>query len=116
MYQLQYADIQEDDVVDAKTRERQLFERSIRLLEGARDNASDTRLAVEATHFTQRLWSALLNDLAQVDNQLPQELRANLISIGIWVLKENEKIRQGQSNDFDGIIDISEMIMGGINK
>ncbi len=45
MYQLQYADIQEDDVVDAKTRERQLFERSIRLLEGARDNASDTKLA-----------------------------------------------------------------------
>ena len=33
MYQLQYADIQEDAVVDARTRERQLLSRSIELLD-----------------------------------------------------------------------------------
>ncbi len=116
MYQLQYADIQEDDVVDAKTRERQLFERSIGLLEEARSAPPNSRLVVEATHFTQRLWTALLSDLGEVDNQLPKELRANLISIGIWVLKEIERIRQGESDDFDGIIDITRTIQGGISQ
>lgn len=116
MYQLQYADIQEDDVVDAKAREKQLLERSIELLENARDDTSNFRQIIEATHFTQRLWSALLTDLAEGNNQLPDELRASLISIGIWVLKENEKIRQRNSDDFDGIIEISKTIVGGIDR
>lgn len=114
MYQLNYADIQEDAIVDAKTRERQLIERSINLLATARDSEPNSISVVEATHFTRRLWTALLNDLGQSDNMLPNELRASLISIGIWVLKENEKIRQGESSDFDGIIEISNTILEGI--
>ena len=114
MYQLQYADIQEDAVMDARSRERELMARSIGLLDKARQTKANSVEAVEATHFTRRLWTALVDDLAQPDNELPPELRANLISIGIWVLKEVERIRQGESEDFEGIIEISEMIMKGI--
>lgn len=114
MYQLQYADIQEDAVVDARTRERQLLNRSIDLLEKARDDSSNPMLVIEATHFTRRLWTALLEDLAQPDNQLSDEIRAGLISVGIWILKENERIRQRESDDFDGVIEITQTIMEGI--
>ena len=114
MYQLQYADIQEDAVVDARTRERQLLTRSIELLGKARDNPQDAMATIEATHFTRRLWTALLEDLAQPDNQLSKEIRAGLISVGIWILKETEKIRQRESDDFDGVIEITETIMEGI--
>ena len=114
MYQLQYADIQEDAVVDARTRERQLLNRSIDLLEKARDDSSNPMATIEATHFTRRLWTALLEDLAQPDNQLSDEIRAGLISVGIWILKENERIRQRESDDFDGVIEITQTIMEGI--
>ncbi len=114
MYQLQYADIEEDAIVDAKTREREILQRSVNLLIAARDERPNGRQIVEATHFVHRVWTAFLNDLANPDNQLPNELRASLISIGIWVLKENDQIRVGDSEDFDGVIEISKTIMKGI--
>ncbi|MGI9353872.1 MAG: flagellar biosynthesis regulator FlaF [Rhizobiaceae bacterium] len=115
MYQLEYADIEQDALVDARMRERQLLKRSIDLLETARNKGESSMELVEATHFTRRLWTAFLDDLAQDDNQLPKEMRANLISIGIWVLNETERIRQGESTDFDGIIEISQTIMEGVS-
>ena len=114
MYQLQYADIEEDAIADAKTRERELLQRSVDLLIAARDAMPNGMQIVEATHFVRRIWTAFLNDLASPDNQLPAELRANLISIGVWVLKENDKIRLGESEDFDGVVEISRTIMKGI--
>lgn len=115
MYQMHYADIQEDAIVDARARERQLFERSISLLSVARESGQESLQTVEAVHFTHRLWSALLQDLSRDDNQLPSELRASLISIGIWILKEVERIRQGESDDYEGIIEITESIKRGIS-
>lgn len=117
MYQLEYADIQQDAVVDARAREKQLLQRSIDLLAEARDSDSPTSMTVvDATHFTRRLWAAFLDDLSRTDNQLSVELKANLISIGIWILKELEQIRQGESADFDGIIEVSQTIMEGVQK
>lgn len=115
MYQLEYADIEQDALVDARARERQLLQRSIDLMKAARDKSKNSMEVVEATHFSRRLWGALLEDLAQEENQLPKELRASLISIGIWILKETERIRQGESRDFDGIIEISQTIMEGVS-
>lgn len=70
--------------------------------------------AVEALHFTNRVWTALLEDLSSDENALPKELRANLISIGLWLLRETEDIRQGRSNNFDGLIEVSQIIRDGI--
>lgn len=114
MYQLQYADIEEDAVVDARTRETQLMQRSIDLLSKAKETKPNSFEVVEATHFVRRLWTAFLEDLGSADNALPKELKANLISIGIWVMKENEQIRQGESTDFDGIIEVTRTIMEGV--
>jgi flagellar protein FlaF len=58
--------------------------------------------------------SGFVEDLASPDNQLAEELRANLISIGIWIIKESERIRQRESDNFQGIIDISIIIRDGL--
>ena len=47
-------------------------------------------------------------------NALPKELRANLISIGLWLLREAEDVRQGRSDNFDGLIEVSQIIRDGI--
>ena len=114
MYQFAYAEIQTDSVADARDRERQVLTRSIDLLHAAREQGVGSRAAVEAIHFLKRVWATLLEDLSSEENALPRELRANLISIGLWLLREAEEVRQGRSDNFEGLIEISQIIRDGI--
>ncbi|MEQ1954257.1 flagellar biosynthesis regulator FlaF [Mesorhizobium sp. CN2-181] len=114
MYQFSYADIQTDSVADARDRERQLLNRSIALLDEARQAGANSLKAIEALHFTNRLWTTFVEDLGNADNALPKELRANLISIGLWLLREAEEVRQGRSQNFEGLIEVSQIIRDGI--
>ena len=70
--------------------------------------------AIEAIHFMNRVWTSFIEDLGSSDNALPKELRANLISIGLWLLREAEEVRQGRSNNFEGLIEVSQIIRDGI--
>lgn len=114
MYQFSYAEVQTDSVADAKDREQQLLSRSIDLLVEARDAGPNSMESVRAIHFLNRLWTTFIEDLGNADNELPKELRANLISIGLWLLRESEEIRQGRSQNFEGLIEVSQIIRDGI--
>jgi flagellar protein FlaF len=114
MYQFSYAEIQSDSVADAKDRERQILSRSIDLLLVAQKAGTKSVEAVQAIHFLNRVWTAFVEDLGSEDNDLPQELRANLISIGLWLLREAEEVRQGRSDNFEGLIEVSQIIRDGI--
>jgi flagellar protein FlaF len=70
--------------------------------------------AVEAIHFLNRVWTTFIEDLGSSENELPVELRANLISIGLWLLREAEEVRQGRSDNFEGLIEVSQIIRDGI--
>lgn len=114
MYQFSYAEIQSDSVADAKDRERQILSRSIDMLIVARDKGVESIEAMQAIHFLNRVWTTFVEDLGSEDNSLPAELRANLISIGLWLLREAEEVRQGRSNNFEGLIEVSQIIRDGI--
>jgi flagellar biosynthesis activator protein FlaF len=104
----------EDGVADAKDRERQALERSIDLLTTARDEGAHSRSTIEAVYYTRRVWIRFIEDLNQPENELGTELRANLISIAIWILKECEQIRTRKSTNYQGIIDITTIIKDGL--
>lgn len=114
MYQFSYADVQTESVADARDRERQLLTRSISLLMDASKAGVDSMQAIEALHFMNRVWTTFVEDLGSPDNALPKELRANLISIGLWLLREGDEVRQGRSNNFEGLIEVSQIIRDGI--
>ena len=114
MYQFSYAEVMQDAVADAKERERQVLDRSVSLLEIARDTGRYGREAIEALFYTRRVWIAFIEDLKGPENQLDIELRANLISIAIWILKESERIRRRQSTNYQGIIDVTTIIRDGL--
>lgn len=114
MYQFSYADIQTDSIADAKDRERQLLTRSIDMLLKAQLAGAASMETIEALHFTNRVWTTFVEDLGNADNALPKELRANLISIGLWLLREAEDVRQGRSSNFEGLIEVSQIIRDGI--
>jgi flagellar protein FlaF len=114
MYQFSYAEIMEDGVADAKDRERQALDRSIELLTSAMNVGDYSRTTIDAIYYTRRVWISFIEDLKQPDNELATELRANLISIAIWILKECERIRKRQSTNYQGIIDVTTIIRDGL--
>jgi flagellar protein FlaF len=114
MYQFSYAEVQTDSVADAKDRERQLLSRSIDLLVTAKNKGAQSIETVQAIHYMNRVWTSFVEDLGSDDNELPHELRANLISIGLWLLREGEEVRQGRSDNFEGLIEVSQIIRDGI--
>lgn len=114
MYQFSYAEIMADDVADSREREKQVLDRAVSLLRAAEFKGRESREAVEALYYTRRVWVALIDDLRLADNQLPANLKADLISIGIWILKEVDRIRMRQSVNFKGIADIITIIRDGL--
>ncbi|SJZ82123.1 flagellar biosynthesis regulator FlaF [Consotaella salsifontis] len=115
MYQFSYAEVAQDVCVDARERERQALDRSVELLRRAERNGPRSRDAVEALYVTRNLWAVLIEDLARPENDLPKQLKGDLISIGLWILRQAEAIRLGQSQNFKGLIEISETIRDGLN-
>ena len=114
MYQFSYSEVAEDSPREMRGMERQVLDQAIELLRIARDKGPGSRELVDALFFYRRLWSIFMDDLANPDNELPEELRAGLISIGIWILKEIELIRSGKGSDLTAMIEISEIIRDGL--
>jgi flagellar protein FlaF len=114
MYQFSYAEVLDETPKGARERERQALERSIELLREAEKSGASSREAIEAVLYVRRLWGYLIEDLARPENDLPKPLRADLISIGLWIMREAEQIRLDKSESFKGLIDVSTSIRDGL--
>ena len=114
MYPSAYHDIMEAGGASTRSREKEALERSLTLLRQAREAGFRTHRGIEAIYTTNRIWSFLIEDLSLSDNELPDAVRANLISIGIHVLKRLADLRAGEASAADDIIDITEIIQGGL--
>ena len=104
----------DEAAVNIRADERRAFVRCIELLKLARDKGRGSRESIEALFFMTRLWTILLEDLAEEGNGLPDPLKASVISIGIWVLRRAEEIREGKIDDFSGLIEVSQSISNGL--
>jgi flagellar protein FlaF len=114
MYRFSYAEVLQDTAAEARARERMALERSIGMLRAAQAAGPRSNEAVEALSFVRRLWTALIEDLGKPDNGLPKKLRADLISIGISIIREAESIRLGKSENFDDLIELQALISEGL--
>ena len=114
MYQHSYAETIDEAPHDARLREKQAFDHAIDLLCIAKRHGIASSQCDQALYFTDEFWSILMDDLAHSESDLPPSLRASLISIGIWVLKETDKVRHGNVAGFDAIIEINEIIRDGL--
>lgn len=114
MYQLSYEETLEDSPRDCRERERLALDRAILLLEDAEDAGTGSKVATEALFFLGKLWRAFIEDLVSADNDLPDVLRADLVSVGLWIIKEADLILAGRSQNFRGLIEICTMIRDGL--
>jgi flagellar biosynthesis activator protein FlaF len=114
VYQFPYAEIAQDDMRAARRRERETFDELLARLAAGKEKGMLSRESVEALFYLDRFWKLLMEDLAQTGNGLPDDLKANLISIGIWMLKEIEAIRFSRVTSLDALMDINRLVRDGL--
>lgn len=93
----------------ARDAEYDIFSRVTRMLREA-----DTRAEqIAATYKNNELWTLLASDLANPENALPDELKANLISLAIFSIRHGSSVMQGEAL-VQPLIDINMSMMKGL--
>ncbi|MEM9762154.1 MAG: flagellar biosynthesis regulator FlaF [Pseudomonadota bacterium] len=67
----------------------------------------------DALWENQRLWTALISDLAQPDNALPEALRGQLISLGAFVMNHTRRVI-ARDAEAGPLVDINAAVMRGL--
>lgn len=104
MFRTGYDEAVLDSGQDARWREHQALNHGIGMLHGLRAEPAQPGQHAEALLYIRRLWTCFIEDLARPENGLPEKLRAELISIGIWIIKEADFIRHNKTGDLDSLI------------
>ncbi len=98
---------------DSRDVEYRLLAQVTSALIKAKDNPGDVKLVMEAAMWNRDVWSALRVDLTDDNNRLPQELRASLISLSLWIERETQSV-MGSEGDIDALIEVNKNIMAGL--
>ncbi|HEY4031870.1 MAG TPA: flagellar biosynthesis regulator FlaF [Caulobacteraceae bacterium] len=84
------------------------------LMDAAQKDVSEVSGRMKALHWNRRLWTTLAADCANPENRLPMQLRANIISLSIWVDKHTSQVMQSQAA-IQPLIDVNRIIMQGLS-
>lgn len=114
MSQLFYEQVAQESPRNLRSTERRALEVAIGKLMRARDAGVLTPEAFEATALVRRIWTIFMTDLAHPENALEERTRASLISIGMWIQAELDRLDAGQSKNFSGLFDINQIIADGL--
>lgn len=94
-----------------KQTEYRAFAIFTRALEEA--EAEGTIAVVKAVADNRQLWLTLQIDLASEENKLPLDLKAQLLSIAIWVNKYSVAAMKGEAS-LEPLIAVNKQIMDGL--
>lgn len=93
--------------------EYRLFVEVTRALMDAKGLAKTDKKLHDALHWNRRMWSTFATDCAVEGNKLPKMLRAQIISLSIWVGKHSSKIIR-EDEDIQALIDVNKSVMEGL--
>lgn len=77
--------------------------------------AKDFAEKVEALTLNRRLWTVLAADLAGDGNGLPEQLRAQLLSLANFTNQHTSKVLRGEADE-SPLIEINTSIMAGLRQ
>lgn len=93
--------------------EYRLFAQVTRSLIEVEDRGERDARFFDAIDWNRRLWSTLSTDCATPGNQLTKPLRAQIISIALWVSRHSTQVALGKA-DMGALIDVNRTIMEGL--
>ncbi|PPR76938.1 MAG: hypothetical protein CFH01_01770 [Alphaproteobacteria bacterium MarineAlpha2_Bin1] len=100
-------------VVDARKTEIEAFEKATRSLIDNKEKEITSKNFIEAIELNKLLWRTLETDLASKENQLPDSLKAKLISVAMWVEKHSLLAEKGEAR-VDSLIEVNQSIIKGL--
>ena len=83
------------------------------LIEADKSDRSDFKSLIDALDWNRRLWSTLAIDCSSSANQLPANLRAQIISLSIWVSRFSSEIAKSRGS-LAPLIEVNRAIMQGL--
>lgn len=114
MYHFTYSKVVAEGSQTTRAAEREVLLQSVELMELAESAGTASRESIDAVFFVSRLWCHLIEDLGSPDNHLPNDIRARLISIGLYMIRTADGIRNGSEPSFRGMIDITRTVAEGL--
>ena len=95
--------------------EAMAFTKAALLLEDAKKVTGDIQEFSKALRFNHLLWTIIQADLTEPDNALPPEIKANVMSLSIFVDKQTTKaLRSHAPTDLDVLININRNLAAGL--
>ena len=83
------------------------------LMRAAERDRAQIAERMDALHWNRQLWNALATECSDADNTLPVALRAQIISLSLFVNRHTSAIMQG-SETFDELIEVNRIVMQGL--
>jgi len=85
------------------------------LIEANKKGRAEFPTFVDAMDWNRRVWSALAADCSREANQLPPALRAQIISLSLWVSRFSSEVT-GSGGSLEPLIDVNKSIMAGLSQ
>jgi flagellar protein FlaF len=99
---------------DPRSVEYRLFGEVTRaLMEADKADALDFKTRMDALDWNRRLWSTLATDCSMPDNKLAPSLRAQIISLSLFVSRHTSLVMR-REDDMEVLIEINRIIMQGL--
>jgi len=86
-------------------------------LQEIHDSWSDDTSALETVlHYNRRLWTVFVGAVAEEDSPLPQEVRNNVASLGVFIFKHSLDVQAEPTRDkLLPLININKEVAAGLN-
>jgi len=84
------------------------------LMDAAAADELDLKVRIDALDWNRRLWSTLATDCASPDNALPGPMRAQIISLSLWVNRHTSAVMR-RTEDIEPLIELNRIIMQGLS-
>ena len=83
-----------------------------------KDNWDEQKSSLnDAIYYNRRLWTIFAAAMAEEDNQLPQSIKNNIASLGIFVMDQSVKIIAAPDPEkLTSLITINKEIASGLNE
>ena len=95
--------------------EAMAFTKAALLLEEAKNNTDDYDSYASALKFNQLLWTIIQADIVDKENELPAQLKANILSLSIFVDKQTVKaLADTKTRHIDSLININKNLAEGL--
>lgn len=112
-----YQSAQKQQKMTPRQAEAMAFIKAAVMMEEAKSKYKDKDLLMQALRFNQLFWTILQADIADPENQLPGAIKANIMSLSLFVDKQVKKVIQsGDPADLDILISINRNLAAGLNE